>query len=69
VTGFDVIRGYIFGDWAAAAAGYQKQGLPDFAGYTVGYRLVRAYLRRSGRTAAAATYLPWRELVEGSGYL
>jgi uncharacterized protein YjaZ len=69
VTGFNVIRGYIFGDWAAEAAGYEKQGIPDFAGYALGYRLVRAYLERSGRTAADATYLPWREIVEGSGYL
>lgn len=69
VTGFDVIRGYVFGDWAAEWAGYQKQGLPDFAGYAIGYRLVREYLKRSGRTAAEATYLPWREIVEGSRYL
>lgn len=69
VTGFDEVRAYVFGDWAAAASGYEPQGLPDFAGYTVGYRLVRAYLERSGRSAAEATYLPWREIVAGSGYL
>jgi uncharacterized protein YjaZ len=68
VTGFDQVRGYIFGDWAAGEFGYQKQGLPDFAGYTVGYRIVRGYMARSGRSAAEATYRPWREIVAGSGF-
>ena len=69
VSGFDEIRGYIFGDWAASTMGYAPQGLPDFAGYAVGYRIVREYLDRSGRTAAEATYAPWREIVDGSRYL
>lgn len=69
VTGFDEIRGYVFGDWAAASFGYTPRGLPDFAGYAVGYRIVREYLGRSGLSAAEATYVPWREIVEGSGYL
>ena len=69
VTGFNEIRGYIFGDWAAAAMGYTPQGLPDFAGYSIGYHIVQAYMQRTGRTAAEATYLPWREIVEESRYL
>lgn len=69
VSGFDEIRGYIFGDWAASRMGYTPQGLPDFAGYAVGYRIVREYLDRTGSTAAEATYVPWREIVEGSRYL
>ena len=68
VSGFDVIRGYIFGDWAAAQFGYAPQGLPDFAGYTVGYQVVRAYCARTGRSVADATFRPWREIVERSGY-
>lgn len=62
------IRGYIFGDWAAAQFHYPKQGLPDFPGYTVGYQIVDAYLRRSGRTAAEASYVPWRDIVTESGF-
>lgn len=65
---FDVVRGYIFGDWAAAAWGYAPQGVPDFAGYAMGYRTVKAYLERTGKSAAEATYTPWREIVESSGY-
>jgi uncharacterized protein YjaZ len=69
VTGFNEIRGYIFGDWSAQAMGHAALGLPDFAGYAVGYRLVRAYLDRTGRSIEEATYTPWREIVEESGYL
>ena len=69
VSGFDEIRGYIFGDWAASRMGYAPKGLPDFAGYAMGYRIVREYLERSGRTAAEATYVSWREIVDGSRYL
>ena len=68
VTGFNEIRGYIFGDWASAQFGYAPRGLPDFAGYTVGYNLVRAYLARTGRSAAEATYVPWREIVQEAAY-
>ncbi|ADH64512.1 Protein of unknown function DUF2268, Zn-dependent protease-related protein [Allomeiothermus silvanus DSM 9946] len=67
-TGFDTLRGYIFGDWAAEQFGYPKQGMPDYAGYTLGYQVVRAYLKRTGRTAAEATYTSWREIVQESGY-
>jgi uncharacterized protein YjaZ len=69
VTGFDEIRGWIFGDWSAEMAGHAKHGLPDFAGYALGYRLVRAFIERTGTSAAAATYLSWRQIVEESGYL
>jgi uncharacterized protein YjaZ len=68
VRGFDEVRGYIFGDWAAKSYGYPAQGIPDFAGYAMGYRVVRAFLARTGLSATEATYLPWREIVEGSDY-
>jgi uncharacterized protein YjaZ len=69
VRGFDVVRGYIFGDWAADRFGYPAQGLPSFAGYTIGFRLVQAYLARTGRSAAEATYTPWEEIVAESRFL
>ena len=69
VSGFDEIRGYVFGDWAASRMGYVPRGLPNFAGYAMGYKIVREYLERSGRTAAEATYVPWREIVDGARYL
>ncbi|RIH88298.1 hypothetical protein Mterra_01003 [Calidithermus terrae] len=67
-TGFDTLRGYVFGDWAAEQFGYPKQGIPDYAGYTFGYAVVRAFLHRTGTSAAEATYLPWRQIVEESGF-
>jgi uncharacterized protein YjaZ len=67
-TGFDTLRGYIFGDWAAEQFGYPRQGIPDYAGYTLGYEVVNAYLKQTGKSAAEATYMPWREIVEGSRY-
>ena len=68
VSGFNKIRGYIFGDWAAPQFGYEPRGLPDFVGYSMGYRLVREYLGRTGRSAVEASYVPWGEIVAGSRY-
>lgn len=65
--GFGEAQAYIFGDWAAAQFGYEARGIPDYAGYCVGYHVVRAFLARSDRTAAEATFLPWREITSGSG--
>ncbi len=45
---FNVVRGYIFGDSSASDFGYAAQGIPDYAGYAMGYRLVQAYLERTG---------------------
>ena len=55
---FDVVRGFIFGDWAAERFHYPKQNVPDYAGYTLGFELVQAYLKRTGHSAAEATYVP-----------
>lgn len=67
-TGFDTLRAYIFGDWAAEQFSYPKQGIPDYAGYTLGYAVVNAYLEQTDKSAAEATYVPWQEIVEESGY-
>jgi uncharacterized protein YjaZ len=68
LRGFDVVRGYIFGDWAADKFGYPAQGIPMFAGYTMGFEMVQAYLARTGCSAAEATYKPWEEIVEESQF-
>jgi uncharacterized protein YjaZ len=67
-TGFDVVRNYIFGDTISKQMGREPVGLPDFAGYAIGYFAVRQYLARSGKTAAEATLLPAREILTGSDY-
>jgi uncharacterized protein YjaZ len=67
-TGFDVIRGYIFGDTLAARMGFQALGMPDYGGYAIGYRVVQAYLDRSGHSIEEATFLPAAEIVQESGF-
>jgi uncharacterized protein YjaZ len=66
-TGFDVIRSFIFGDAIAAHMGLPVQGVPEFTGYAVGYNIVRAYMQRTGSSAAAATFVPAEEIIAGSG--
>jgi predicted Zn-dependent protease DUF2268 len=68
-TGFDVIRSYIFGDALAQRSGYTPLGgMPTYGGYTIGYHVVQAFLKRSGRSIEEATFLPADEIVAGSGF-
>ncbi len=66
-TGFDVIRGYIFGDEVMArSGGGQLLGMPTFGGYAVGYHVVQAFLGRTGMSVADATFIPAEEIVQRS---
>ncbi len=67
-TGFDVVRGYIFGDYWADHFGFEKVGMPLYGGYAIGYQVVKAYLERTGNSIEAATFLPADEIVAESGY-
>jgi uncharacterized protein YjaZ len=67
-SGFNVVRAYIFGDTIAGLSGLEKVGVPDFAGYALGYKLVREYQRRTGATIAEATFEPARAIIERSGF-
>lgn len=68
VRGFRNVSPYMFGDPAASFSGYEPLGLPFAAGYTIGFQVVQAYLRRTGRTIVEATYASAEEIVGGSGY-
>jgi uncharacterized protein YjaZ len=68
VSGFDKIRAYIFGDEISKQWGFPALGLPHCAGYTIGYQVVQAYLRRTGKTATETTFVPYAEIIEGSGF-
>ena len=68
VMGFNEIRGYIFGDWSAEQFQHAKLGIPDYAGYTLGFEVVQAYLKRTGQSATEATYVPWHTIIEASHY-
>jgi uncharacterized protein YjaZ len=60
VSGFDEMRRYIFGDADA--------GLPTYAGYAIGYRVVQAYLARTGRSVVEATFVPAETIIGESGF-
>ncbi len=68
VSGFMKIRSYIFGDETSKQWGAPPLGLPHAAGYAIGYQVVHAYLRRSGKTATEATFVPYQEIIEGSEF-
>ena len=69
VTGFNVIRGYIFGDeFAGDQYGIQRMGVPTFAGYALGYHVVQAYLRRTGKRVVEATFVPAQEIIQQSAF-
>jgi uncharacterized protein YjaZ len=68
-TGFDVIRAYIFGDELAERSGFTPLGsMPTYGGYAVGYRVVQAFMQRSGLSIEETTFLPAGEIVAGSGF-
>jgi len=68
MTGFGEIRGYIFGDTLAEHMGLPKAGVPDFAGYAIGYRVVQAYLRRTGKDVVEATFVSPQDIIARSGF-
>lgn len=68
VRGFNAVRGYIFGDALADAYGFPKAGVPPYAGYAIGYRVVQQFKQRMGKTAAEATFLPAEQIIAESGY-
>jgi uncharacterized protein YjaZ len=68
-TGFDVIRGYIFGDALAERSGFKPLGgMPTYGGYAIGYHVVQAFMKRGGRSIEEITFLPANEIVAGSGF-
>jgi uncharacterized protein YjaZ len=68
VSGFDKVRGYIFGDITTANMSLPKTGVPAYAGYAIGYRIVQKYLKRSGKGVVDATFVPAREVIRESGF-
>ncbi|MGG0792906.1 DUF2268 domain-containing putative Zn-dependent protease [Brevibacillus laterosporus] len=66
VKGFSEVRSYLFGDDLADKMGYQKVGLSSYAGYAVGYHLVQAYLKKTGRSIMEATLTPANQIIAES---
>ena len=66
--GFDVVRGYIFGDEIATEMGLPVAGVPPFSGYALGYSVVQAYLHNTGQSAAAATLRSADDIIKESNF-
>jgi uncharacterized protein YjaZ len=67
VAGMQNLNAYVLGDAAAELSGQKPVGLPDFAGYGAGLRIVDAHLAVSGVTAAQSVALPAREILCNAG--
>lgn len=67
VAGMPNLAAYVFGDGSAEVMGHEPVGLPDFAGYAVGLRIVDAHLAATGLTAAASVALPARDILSNAG--
>lgn len=67
VAGMQNLTAYVLGDATAQRMGQQPVGLPDFAGYAAGLRIVDAHLAASGLTAAQSTSLSAREILVNAG--
>ncbi|MDN9010599.1 DUF2268 domain-containing protein [Brevibacillus laterosporus] len=66
VRGFSEVRSYLFGDDLADKMGYQRVGLSPYAGYGVGYHLVQAYLKKTGKSIMEATLTPANQIIAES---
>lgn len=68
LTGFNTIRGYIFGEGIGGSMGIEKVDVPAFAGYALGYHVVQAYLQRTGQSVVEATFVPAEQIIAESRY-
>jgi uncharacterized protein YjaZ len=68
--GFNAVRSYIFGDTLMRPefGGLPKSGVPAYAGYAIGYRVVQQYLKRTGKTVVEATFVRADKIIAESGY-
>lgn len=67
-TGFNILRSYIFGDYWAEKLNLPKVGMPTYGGYAIGYRVVQAYLARTGKSVFDATFVKADEIKRQSGF-
>ena len=67
-TGFNVIRGYIFGGEIAEQMGFEKVDVPLYAGYALGYKVVQAYVKRTGKGVVETSFVPAEEIITESRF-
>ncbi len=64
IRGFDEARPYIFGDEKSGTG----LGIPNAAGYAVGYHVVRAFMKKTGMGIVDATFTPHEKIIKESGF-
>jgi uncharacterized protein YjaZ len=62
-TDATTIAAYMYGDAIIGAQGHPTVGLPPYAGFEVGYRLVQSYLRQTGHRLAEAMITSSKTIV------
>jgi len=56
---------YLYGDDIAELQGADtRRHMPYAAGYTYGYHLIQAYLKKTGKSIIEATVTPTEEILE-----
>lgn len=68
IRGFNTVRSYIYGDALADKFGFEKVGVPAFAGYAIGYHIVQAYLKKQNASVVQATFVHPEVIIEQSGF-
>lgn len=68
IKGFAEVTSYIFGDEVAAERGYETVGLPNFAGYAVGYQIVKSFMKNTGKNVLETTLLDTKEIITESKF-
>ncbi|MGX4586329.1 DUF2268 domain-containing protein [Paenibacillus chitinolyticus] len=67
LKGFAEVSSYMFGDLYAKEQGYAPAGVSPFAGYSVGYAAVQAFLGVNDVTIGEATLLSTEEILGSCG--
>ncbi|MFF2155391.1 DUF2268 domain-containing protein [Paenibacillus chitinolyticus] len=67
LKGFAEVSSYMFGDLYAREQGYAPAGVSPFAGYSVGYAAVQAFLGANDVTIGEATLLSTEEILGSCG--
>ncbi len=68
LKGFNEVRAYLYGDRKATKFGGKAIGMPDFAGYALGYFVVQAYMEKTGADIIETTFTPVDEIIGMSGF-
>jgi len=64
MTGFNEVRVYIFGNGVMGS----NNKVPMYAGYALGYRVVQAYIKRTGKTVVESTFVAPETIIADSGF-